>query len=120
MNDRFETELHKALRPVDPGANFAERVLARLPQKQPVQLSRARRVWRWVPAAIAASIVAAVLIRHEWQLRRELEQGRIAREQLMEALRVTSEKLDVAYRAAQGQPAIEIKDESKPKADTTI
>jgi hypothetical protein len=119
MNDRFEEELRKALRPVDPGTNFAERVLAKLPQKATVPLSGTRRAWRWIPAAIAASLVAAVLIRHEWQLRRELEQGRIAREQLMEALRVTSEKLDVAYRAAQGRPAIEIKEDAEPKSDET-
>lgn len=131
MNDRFEDELRGALRPVDPGADFAARVLAQTSRRAPETQSDGgkvvrlrRRVLRWLPLALAATLVAAVLVRHEYQLRRELEQGRIAREQLMEALRVTSDKLDMAYRAAQGQPAIELQDEpeaddSKPK-DTTI
>jgi hypothetical protein len=47
--------------------------------------------------AIAASIVLGFLITHEWQARRE-RQGLEARSQLLEALRVTGEKLDLAYR----------------------
>jgi hypothetical protein len=38
-----------------------------------------------------------MLLAHEWQVRR-LEQGREARRQLIEALRVTDEKLNLAYR----------------------
>ena len=132
MSDRFERELRQALRPVEPSANFAERVLARLPQDAAPSASAVtpidaragirKRMLRWIPVALAASLVAAVLIRHEMQLREEIEQGRIAREQLMEALRVTSEKLDVAYRAVNNQPARNLKSEpkSEPKSDETI
>ena len=127
MNDRFEDDLRAALRPLDPGADFAERVLARLPERAPVaqdttkvvSMRSRRAALRWLPLALAATLVVAVLVRHEWQLRQEVERGRIAREQLMDALRVTSEKLDVAYRAAQSQPAIELKDETTPESDNT-
>jgi hypothetical protein len=51
----------------------------------------------WVAFGLAASVVLAVLLAHEWQVRR-LEQGREARRQLIEALRVTDEKLNLAYR----------------------
>lgn len=132
MSDQFESELRQALRPIEPSANFAERVLARLPHGEAPSASAVtpidvrtgvrKRMLRWMPVALAASLVAAVLIRHELQLREEIEHGRIAREQLMEALRVTSEKLDVAYRAVNNQPARDLRSEPKPeeKSDDTI
>jgi hypothetical protein len=119
MSDQLETQLRKVLEPVDPGDLFVSRVVARLPDQPvvpaPVNTVR-RRVWRWVPVALAASLVGGVLVRHEMQLRQELEEGRVAREQLLEALRVTSEKLDVAYRAVHSPR--ERRPQEKP--DTTI
>jgi hypothetical protein len=75
--------------------------MARIAQER----SRARtRVTRWVSVALAASVVfAAVLGAHQWQLRREQE-GLEARKQLLEALRLTGEKLDVAYQAVNREP----------------
>lgn len=129
MTDRFEDELRAALRPVEPSANFAERVLARLPHDATTNVREIaprstrthlrRRVLRWLPVAMAASLVAAVLVRHELQLREEIERGRLAREQLIEALRVTSEKLDVAYQAVRSQSAVDSQPEPKPKSDDT-
>jgi hypothetical protein len=52
----------------------------------------------WLAFGLAASVVLAAILAHEWQARR-LEQGREARRQLIEALRVTDEKLNLAYRA---------------------
>jgi hypothetical protein len=96
MSKDFEQQLREALRPVDPEEGFEQRVMARIGQER----SRARRkVTRWVSVALAASVVfAAILGAHEWQLRREQE-GLEARKQLLEALRLTGEKLDVAYQA---------------------
>jgi hypothetical protein len=48
--------------------------------------------------ALAASIVLAIIITHQWEIRRA-QQGLQARQQLIEALRVTDQKLDLAYRA---------------------
>jgi negative regulator of sigma E activity len=96
MSKDFEQQLREALRPVDPEEGFDQRVMARIAQER----SRARnKVTRWVSVALAASVVfAAILGAHEWQLRREQE-GLEARKQLIEALRLTGEKLDVAYQA---------------------
>jgi hypothetical protein len=96
MSKDFEEQLREALRPVDPEEGFDQRVMARIAQDR----SRARtKVTRWVSVALAASMVfAAILGTHEWQLRREQE-GLEARKQLIEALRLTGEKLDVAYQA---------------------
>jgi hypothetical protein len=96
MSKDLEQQLREALRPVDPEEGFEQRVMARVAQER----SRARtKVTRWVSVALAASAVfVAVLGAHEWQVRREQE-GLEARKQLLEALRVTGEKLDVAYQA---------------------
>jgi hypothetical protein len=95
----LERRLRSALGAVDPGEGFVPRVLARIaaepaPAARP---ARAGAVASWLGLGLAASVVLAVLVAHEWQVRR-LEQGREARRQLIEALRVTDEKLNLAYR----------------------
>jgi negative regulator of sigma E activity len=104
MSKDFEQQLRDALRPVDPEEGFEPRVMARVAREG----SRTRsKVTRWVSVALAASVVfAAVLGTHEWQMRREQE-GLEARKQLIEALRLTGEKLDVAYQAVnrESQPS---------------
>jgi hypothetical protein len=96
MSKDFEQQLREALQPVDPEEGFEQRMMARVAQER----SRTRtKVTRWVSVALAASVVfAAILGAHQWQLRREQE-GLEARKQLIEALRLTGEKLDVAYQA---------------------
>jgi negative regulator of sigma E activity len=96
MSKDFEQQLRDALRPVDPEQGFEQRVMARI-SSEPARL---RRKARWaVPLAIAASMAfVAVLGTYQWQERRE-QQGLEARRQLLEALRLTGEKLDVAYQA---------------------
>lgn len=95
MSDAFEKQLRQALEPVDPPPGFADRVMSHIEQ-EPVRLRR--RIFRWLPVALAASLILAVVVVHDWQIRRET-QGLEARRQLIEALRVTGQKLDVAYQA---------------------
>lgn len=65
-----------------------------------------------LPAALAASLIAAVMLgQHRGQLRdqarqeREIAEGREASRELMQALRVTSQKLDMAYQAVTNPPS---------------
>lgn len=97
MSKDFEQQLRDALRPVDPAEGFEQRVMARVASELP--RSRAK-VTRWAASlALAATVAfAAILGAHQWQERRE-QQGLEARRQLLEALRVTGEKLDLAYQA---------------------
>ena len=96
MSKDFEQQLRDALRPVDPAEGFDERVMARMAGER--QRTRSRTT-RWVSLAVAASMAfAAILGTHQWQMHRE-QQGLEARRQLLEALRVTGEKLDLAYQA---------------------
>ena len=93
MNDDLEDQLRNALRPVDPGERFTQAVLAGVASNRTSQ--RRPAMFRW--AAAVGAVALGTLAIYGWQVRRE--QGLEARRQLLEALQVTGEKLDVAYRA---------------------
>jgi len=94
----LERRLRAALKPVNPGEGFTAGVMARVAaEPRPARRPRSPAVVSWLAFGLAASVVLAVLLAHEWQVRR-IEQGREARRQLIEALRVTDEKLNLAYR----------------------
>jgi hypothetical protein len=97
MSKDFEQQLRDALRPIDPEEGFERRVMARVAGES---AGRRAKVTRWAASlALAASVAfAAILGAHQWQERRE-QQGQEARRQLLEALRLTGEKLDLAYQA---------------------
>jgi hypothetical protein len=97
MSKDIEQQLRDALRPVDPEEGFEERVMARVARERVRSRSK---VTRWTASlAIAASTAGlAILGAYQWQEHRE-QQGLEARRQLLEALRLTGEKLDVAYQA---------------------
>jgi negative regulator of sigma E activity len=103
MSEELDEKLRKALRPVDPGEDFTARVLARIDAEAASQavgrIPPAHRPSRflWLPLALAASVVLAVFVSHEWRAQRE-QAGIEARNEVLKALRVTSEKLDLAYR----------------------
>lgn len=104
MSRDLEKELREALRPVDPGEDFTARVLARVAAEPATAAARASGASRripgqrlWVPLALAASFVAVLVFGIQWHERRELR-GLEARRELIEALRVSSQKLDLAYR----------------------
>jgi hypothetical protein len=124
MNDNqdsnFEAELRRRLRPVDAPAGFTGKLMAALPaQPKPVVVpftpkaaprSPARQFG--MPAALAASLLIAVFlgmrvaddrVRIE-QARIEEQKGIAASRELMQALRVTSQKLDLAYEAVNSPP----------------
>lgn len=100
----LERRLRGALRAVDPGQGFAPGVMARIAAEPAPEAhaARAGAVAGWLTFGLAASVVLAVLLAHEWQVRR-LEQGRAARRQLIEALRVTDEKLNLAYHVVNNE-----------------
>lgn len=103
MSHDLETRLRAALRPVDPGESFTRGVLERITSEQthPRWRSPGTRL-RWTSAALAASILLVGLVAHQWQAQRT-QRGLDARRQLLEALKVTSHKLDIAYRVVNDQ-----------------
>lgn len=110
----FEGELRRRLRPVDAPEGFAERLLLALPVEQKSKVvALARRAARpsarqfGMPAALAASLAVAVFlgvhVANDRALREE-QKGIAASQELMQALRVTSQKLDLAYEAVNNPP----------------
>jgi hypothetical protein len=100
MSD-LEGELRRALQRQDPGERFTARVLSALPERHSKPVRRWSRT-RWLPMALAASLTVLV-IGQQLLERRERQRGDLAREQVLEALRLTSAKLDVAYRMVHEQ-----------------
>ena len=112
MSNDLDDQLRKALRPVDPGEGFADRVLARI---EATSAARSRR-WlpprfRGLPVALAASAVLGAVLIHVWQVDRE-QRGLEARRQLIEALHVTGEKLDLVYRSVKRESSPEPNDDA--------
>ena len=114
--NNFEDELRRRLRPVNAPEGFTERLMAALPARQkPVVVPFTPRAARpssarqfGVPAALAASLMMAVFLGIQWGVHREQleeQKGLAASQELMQALRVTSQKLDAAYQAVQSAPA---------------
>lgn len=120
MTDEFENELRRLMRPVEAPEGLADRIMAALPPRAApatvtsivsevtARTARPRRDY-WMPGALAASLVGAVLLgtfaakQNDQQLAHREEQaqaaGLEASRELMEALRMTSQKLDLAYEA---------------------
>ena len=114
MTEDFEKELRRRLRPVDAPDGFAERLMSALPtEAKPAPVSarvapaRASSRRFAMPAALAASLMVAVFLGQHVAVeneRRAQQQGLEASRELMQALRVTSQKLDLAYEAVNSPP----------------
>jgi hypothetical protein len=107
MNDEFENRLRRALRPEDAPEGFAERLMQRLPERErpvvvPLPVKAPRKHPFGIPAALAASLLVAVLLGQQFAshlMDLEEAEGLAAKQELLQALRVTSNKLDLAYEA---------------------
>jgi hypothetical protein len=107
MSDEFEKALQRALRPHAPAESFDARVAARLESAAAApaavaQLdSRRRRVWRsrWLPAALAAGIIAGIGLRQLRQHSAEADRASAARAQLLQALSIASDNINIVRAA---------------------
>jgi hypothetical protein len=116
MSEDLESRLRAALRPAAPSEEFTQKLIARVTADQASE-AHARGAGRrrpkasawWLSASLAASLLVAVGVQHHLQERRDTERGLEARRQVIEALRVTSQKLNLAYET--------IKSESSSPAD---
>jgi methylthioribose-1-phosphate isomerase len=110
MSEDIESRLRAALKPVAPGDDFTQDLVARItaahgPQSAKRALNRQRRGASagWFAAAAAASLLIAVGVQQHLRQQHDRAQGLEARRQVIEALRVTSQKLDLAYQAIRTQ-----------------
>jgi hypothetical protein len=111
MSQDLESQLREALRPIAPSATFEKKLIACVtaePQHSQPKANRGGGAgWhsrtRWLSVAAAACLLIAVGLQNRMQLRRERDNGQEARRQVVEALRVTSQKLDLAYEIVKSQ-----------------
>jgi len=113
-SESFEDQLRRRLRPIDAPEGFAERLMAALPAERKPAVTASKPVAARIslrrfgmPAALAASLLVAVFlgmyVANDRALREE-QIGIAASQQLMQALRVTSQKLDLVYEAVNNPP----------------
>ena len=93
MSDDFEKALQSALRRQGPGEDFSAQVVARLDGRRRVFRSR------WLPAALAACIVAAVGLVQMRQHALDTARANQARAQLLQALSIASDNINIVRDA---------------------
>lgn len=91
MND-IERELRETLRRKQPPAGFERRAAERAALSQ----RSGRRRWQWISAAAVACLLMSISGGY-WQRQRQAER---AKEQLMQALQITGQKLTLVERVA--------------------
>ena len=97
----LERQLREALLPMDPGPRFTAAVVARLgaPGKSP---ALRRRRWA-VPASIAATLLAVTITVQQLQQQREQKRVAQAQAQLIQALDITSRRLEAVHHRLETQ-----------------
>ncbi len=111
MSQEIESRIRAALRPVAPSDEFSQKLLARLIADQPraakiraaCPSASARPLMWWLTASLAACLILAVGIQQHLEQQRLQQSGLEARREVVEALRMTSEKLNLAYEAVKNQ-----------------
>lgn len=109
MSDDIESRMRAALRPVAPREEFSQRLIAQVTSRQSRAPAARRSPSRWQPlawwfsASLAASLVLAVGVHEHLQQQRLQQSGLEARREVLQALRVTSQKLNIAYEAVKSQ-----------------
>jgi hypothetical protein len=112
MSDEFEQALRRALRRRHPDGDLSARIVARLdatetpPASPPAAAARIPLVRhpvlrsRWLPAALAAGIVAAVgLVIQMRQHAVDTARANQARDQLLQALSIASDNINIVRTA---------------------
>jgi hypothetical protein len=109
MTDELEKTLRRSLRPRDPGEEFSARVMARLDSSD-IRLPAAvaahrghmfRRAFRsrWLPAALAACLIAGFGLAQLRQHALHAARADQARAQLLEALSIASRNVNIVRAA---------------------
>ena len=94
----LEQRLRSAVRPVDPGEDFCERVLARIeasavPSVRSTPQVRRHTLAQWGSWSLAACVIAGIGLMHWRQEVQQQQRGLQASEQLLQAMNIVSEQL---------------------------
>ena len=108
MSNDIESQMRDALRPVAPSEEFSQRLLADVTRefaaaRKPRRAARLHPLAWWFSAMLATSVVLVIGVHQHLQQQRLQQSGLEARREVMEALRVTSQKLNLAYEAVKSE-----------------
>jgi uncharacterized membrane protein YdfJ with MMPL/SSD domain len=110
MSQDLESQLRAALRPIAPSAALEKKLIASVTGKPALAAETGRFLRRgghsrarWLSIGAAACLLIAVGMQYRLHERDELENGLEARRQVVEALRMTSQKLDLAFEIVKSQ-----------------
>jgi hypothetical protein len=110
MSQEIESRIRASLRPVAPREEFSQKLLGRLtagesapPKPRRILSASARPLAWWLTASLAACLIMAVGIQQHLEQQRLQQSGLEARREVVEALRMTSQKLNLAYEAVKNQ-----------------
>ena len=110
MSQEIESRMRAALRPVAPREDFSQKLLARviadrptLPKPRRILSESARPLMWWLTASLATCLILAVGVQRHLEQQRLQQSGLEARREVVEALRLTSQKLNLAYEAVKKQ-----------------
>lgn len=120
MKKDLESQLRDALRPVAPSAQFTRRLIAQVEAKARAESAaavtpaarRSRFQPLWWASGLAATLLIAFGVQQHVREQRELANGLEARRQVLQALQLTSQKLDLAYEAVKSQSSSLLDSES--------
>ncbi len=100
--NRLEDELRNAMRREEPPEGFAERVLARASEKRQSVWTGvfASRQLRWALAGALCLVLVVSGVEYK-RAKEERARGEAAKEQLMLALRITADKLQLVQEKVQ-------------------
>ncbi len=100
--NRLENELRTAMRREDPPEGFAGRILARVQETKRSTWTEffASRSLRWAVAGAMCLMLAVAGIEYK-RAQEERARGEAAKQQLMLALRITADKLQLAQEKVQ-------------------
>ena len=98
----FEDQIRRALERREPPAGFAERVIARTATPPRPVRSTLWHGWRGWAAALAAAAFLVAGIDLEQRHRQTVREGEAARAQLLQALQITSGKLQKIQKHVRG------------------
>ncbi len=109
MSKDIESQMRAALRPMAPSEGFSQKLIARVtleqaaPPKRRIAATDLHPIAWWFAASLAASVILAVGVHQHLELQRVQQSGLEARREVLEALRMTSQKLNIAYEAVKSQ-----------------
>ncbi|HVS76193.1 MAG TPA: hypothetical protein VHE11_04615 [Steroidobacteraceae bacterium] len=107
MTDEFEQALRRALRPQHPGEDFSARIVPRLVSSDmpstpaarlgPLRLGAFRS--RWLPAALAACVIAGIGLVQVRRHALDAARANQARAELLQALSIASDNVNIVRAA---------------------